>query len=246
MLSMNLALQRSRQILFVLIFLVSVVWLWAEMAQHILRQRAEHLLVDLRAIHAGQSTWEGIQPFLRTWSQWTTAKSACTPDACTIQIDLVQALPAPLVGSPAPGAHNWLPRLAGYAGLRNSAVRAGLTVERGIVTTRWFGEQVTLPVRDWNPADNFIPYLSVSSSETTHFHQIAGDERLPHPNRMVQHKASYLALTNAPEEDPGEKAALMDFHLACITRLRPCESPAQILPEAQRLFDEQKLAGLTG
>jgi hypothetical protein len=31
----------------------------------------------------------------------------------------------------------------------------------------------------------------------------------------------------------------MRFNLACITRFRPCESEGEILPEAQRLWQQQ-------
>jgi hypothetical protein len=238
---MNLVLQRSRQILFALLFLVCITWAWAEAAQHLLRQRAERLLTEIRSLQPNRSTWSDAQSILQKWAQWSSAKATCTPEACTVQIDLVQALPPILVGSPNAGARTLLPRLIDHSGLRTAAARAGLTIEHGVVTSRWFGEQVTLPVRDWSASDNYIPYLSVSSAASAHFHEIAGDEKLLHPNRMVQHKESYLAVTISPEEDPSEQAALMDFGLACFTQLRPCETAGEILPEGQRLLDEQEL-----
>ena len=63
-----------------------------------------------------------------------------------------------------------------------------------------------------------------------------------HPNRLAQNKAFYIAVTFSPEEDAAEQSALMDFRLGCITRFSPCESEDQILPEAQRIWQEQQLS----
>jgi hypothetical protein len=238
----NPVLRSARKFLSILLVLVCVAWVSGEIAQQTLLHRAEKLLADIRTLQAGRSTWSDVQIILQRWASSATSKGACTSDACTVQIDLLQTLPSFLTASPGQSGRNWLPRLVDHAGLRSAAVRAGVVAEHGIVTTSWFGEQVTPPVRDWNPSDNFIPYLSVSSAQTSNFQQIATGQTLLHPNRMVQHKASYIAVTYSPGEDSAERSALMDFHLSCITRLGPCESEGDILPEAQRLWQEQLLS----
>jgi hypothetical protein len=241
MLSMNLLLRRCRQLLLAVLLVLFATWAWGEAAQWLFRWHAQHLLADIRSLDVDRSTWSDARPVMHKWIQDSTPKGACTQDACNFEIDLVQTLPPILVGNPTAGAHNWLPRLVDHLGLRNAAARAGLTIEHGVVTTKWFGEQVTPPLRDWHASVNYIPYLSASSEETSHFHQIAGGQKLLHPNRMVQHKGSYVAVTFAPDEDPAERATLMDFRFTCITRLNPCETQADILPEALQMLQEQEL-----
>jgi hypothetical protein len=70
---------------------------------------------------------------------------------CIYRITLVQVLPPFAVGYPDKGVHNWLPRLADHLGLRSVAVRAGFSVKNGVVTSKWFAEQVSLPVSAWGP-----------------------------------------------------------------------------------------------
>ncbi len=101
---------------------------------------------------------------------------------------------------------------------------------------------MTPPVRDWGISDGYIPYVSASSAQTSQFRERAGNQQLLHPNRMAQHKDSLVAVTFSSDEDPAVQSALMDFHFACITRLSPCESEADLLPEAMRMWQEQVLS----
>lgn len=241
MLSMNHSQSRSRQITLALVFIFGFAWVAGEASQLLLRMRAQKLLADIGSLSAGRSTWSDAQPIMQKWQSSSVPKGTCTAEACTYRIELIQTLPPFLIGDPNPGARNWLPRLADHLGLRSSAARAGLNIEHGVVTTRWFGEQVTVPVRDWNPADNFVPYLTASSAETSEFGELTAGQKLLHPNRLVQHKATYVAVTFSPAEDPTEQAALMDFRFSCITRFRPCESEGDILPEALQMWQEQLL-----
>jgi hypothetical protein len=237
MLSMHSLLQRSRQLLLALLFILCIAWVFGEGAQWLLRWRAEKLLADIRALQINRSTSSDAQQLMHNWAQWATPKPGCNPDDCTVQISLIQTLPPILVASS--GTHNWLPRLTDSIGLRSVAARAGLTVEHGVVTSKYFGEQTTLPVRDLASTDGFIPYLSVSSAETSHFREIVGDSKLAHPNRMAQHLKGYLQVSFSPDEDPSEQSALMNFQFSCITRFRPCESEAEILPEGARMLQER-------
>jgi hypothetical protein len=238
---MHSLLQRFRQILLILFAILGVAWISGEAAQWLLRWRAEKLLADIRTLQVNHSTWPDAQQTTEKWAQWGAPKPGCTADACTVQIDLVQTLQPFLVGSPQVGARNWLPRIVDHTGLRSVAARAGFTVEHGIVTSRWFGEQVTLPVRDWGPPDGYIPYLSASSAATSHFREIVGDSPLLHPNRTLQHTQGYIQVSYSPAEDPAEQSALMDFRFSCLTQLRPCHSVGDILPEGLRMLQQQEL-----
>jgi hypothetical protein len=241
MLSMHSLVQRLRQLLLALLLILCAAWISGEAFQWLLRWRAVRLLADIQTLQVNRSTWPDAQRIAEKWAQWGNPKPGCSAEACTVQFNLIQTLPPFLVGSPDAGARNVLPRIVDHAGLRSAAARAGFTVEHGIVTARWFGEQVTLPVREWGSPNGYIPYLSASSEQTSHFREIAGDSRLLHPNRMIQHKESYVQLTYSPSEDPAEQSALMGFRFSCLTQLRPCESVGDLLPEGQRMLLELKL-----
>jgi len=237
---MNSVFQRSRKLVLTLLLLVFVAWVFGEGAQQLLSWHGQHLLADIRSLDVNHTTWSDAAPIMQRWSRWGSAKAGCSEAACEYRITLVQALPPFLIGSPDATAKNWLPRLMDHIGLRTTAVRAGLTVEHGIVTSKWFGEQVTLPVRNWNATDDYIPYLSVASTESTHFHEHTAGNRLLHPNRMTQQVKTYLDNSFSPEENPAEQSALMDFRFNCITQLHPCESEGDILPAGLNLIQEQR------
>jgi hypothetical protein len=228
-----------RKLLLTFLILCCCGWLAAETAQHLLRSRAQRLLADIRTLNVNRSTWSDVQPIMSKWSSFSVPKGSCTAQACTCQIDLVETLPIEFVGSTDPAAKNWIPRLMDHIGLRSTAARAGFTIDHGTVTTRWFGEQVTLPVRNWIAPDGYIPYLSVASTETTQFADRAKGHPLLYPNRLAVRVKTYIDIAFSPAEDPAEQDALMRFNLACITRFRPCESEGEILPEAQRLWQQQ-------
>jgi hypothetical protein len=242
MLSMSSARSTVRQYLLALLFVLSVAWISGEAAQLLLRWRAQKLLADIASLHAGRSTWSDAQPMMQKWESCSVPKGPCTTESCTYQVDIIQTLPPFMVGDPAPGARNYIPRLMDHVGLRSAAARGGFTVDHGTIVFRWFGVQVTPPVSNWGISDGYIPYISASSAQTSQFRERAGDQRLLHPNRMVQHKDSYVAVTFSSDEDPAVQSALMDFHFSCITRLRPCESEADLLPEGMRMWQEQVLS----
>jgi hypothetical protein len=242
MLSMNLALKRSRQISFVILLLLCVVWVQAEVSQWLLRRRAEHLLADVRSLNVNRSGWPEAQVVIQKWSRYAVPTGSCTATACTYRVDLLQVLPRMLIGYPDPGVKNWLPRIVDRTGLRSAAARAGFTVEHGVVTSKWFAEQVALPVRTWNLRGGaYVPDLAVSSGEFLGFRVSEAGPPL-HPYRQVRNwKGPYgVTVQFLPQEDSSERALLMDFQFACITQFSPCLNEGDILPEAWRNLQEQE------
>ncbi len=238
---MTPVLHRLRKYLLIFLLFSCLAWIVGEAAQRILRNRATRLLADIQALTVNRSTWSDVQPIMARWGSWNVSKGPCASDACTYQIDLMQTLPVELIGSPQPGARNWVPRLIDCIGLRSVAVRAGFTIDHGILVTKWFGEQVTLPVRNWDHPDGYVPYLSVASTETIRFSERAKGNKLLHPNRMVQRAGTYIDVAFSPDEESSEQTALMSFRLSCITRFRPCTSEGEILPEALHMWHEREL-----
>jgi hypothetical protein len=243
MLSMSLAGKRIRQIFFLFLLLCGVVWVQSEISQWILRTRAQNLLADIRALDVNHSTWSDAQRVMTKWNKFAAPGAApCNADACTYRVDLIQVLPQFFIGYPDPGVKNWLPRIIDHTGLRSVAARSGFTVEHGVVTSKWFAEQVALPVREWTlRGSEYTPDLAVSSGEFLGFPASDVGPGL-HPYRRVRNwKGAYgVTAQFLPQEDPAEQTRLMDFQFTCITRFSPCLSEGDILPEAQRNLDEQE------
>jgi hypothetical protein len=223
------------------LLLLVVAWVAGEGAQWLQLNRAKRLLAEVRSIDVNHSQWADAQGLMQRWDRWGSAAGACTSDYCKFNINVEQTLPRMLIGNPSNTVGNWLPRLADRVGLRSSAVRAGIVVEHGVITTKWFGEQVTMPISEWEHTVGYIPYVSVLSGESSEFHVSPTDRDHSQPrhlNRMVQPINNYLVVSYTPEEDPAEKQVLMDFQLACITQITPCRSEREILPEAWRMQQE--------
>jgi hypothetical protein len=240
LLFMNAMLRVSRQVLITILILFAAAWASGEAYQWLLRWRAGKLLADVRSLEVNRSQWQDAQKMMARWGQWSVPKPDCTAESCVYQINLIQSLPPILGGHPGTGVNNWLPKIVGHLGLRGAAARAGFTVEHGVVTSKWFGEQVTLPVEDWNISGDYVPYLSASSGGFSRFHQRASEFPHLHPNRMVQAYPHGLNVMFDPEEDPSEQALLLDYRFSCFTQLRPCRSEGDMLPEGWRMLQEQQ------
>ena len=240
---MSAATKFLRQIFVTALVLLAAVWASGEGAQWLLRWRAQDLLADVRSLDVNRSGWPDAQRLMTKWGAYAAADTGpCTLDACTYRIDLLQVLPQSLIGYPDPRVKNWLTRLVDCVGLRSVAARGGFTVEHGVVTSKWFAEQVAVPVRDWNSRGGaYVPDLAVSSGEFLGF---AGptEKSPPHPYRRVHnfHGAYGITAQFLPQEDGAEQAALMDFRFSCITQFTPCQDEGEILPEAWRNLQEQE------
>jgi len=240
---MNKVAVWCRRLLVAVLFVLGVAWVETQAAQWILRTRAQNLLADVRSLNVNHSRWPDAQQLIAKWGRWGTTAGDCNAEICIYRITIVEVLPQSLTGYPDPGVKNWLPRIVNHLGLRNAAVRAGFSVQHGIVTSKWFAEQVSLPVSAWNfpPGQpRVVPNLALSSGEFAAFPEVTTGPGL-HPYRRVRdwHGLYGVTVHFLPQEDAAEKTALMDFNLSCITQFSPCLNEGQILPAAARDLREQ-------
>lgn len=238
---MNKVESGFRQLFFAVLILVFAAWTSGEWTQWMLRWRAEKLLTEVRALDVNHAQWTDAQNIMQRWNKWGAPVEGCTAEKCNYRVSLIQSLPPMLIGYSDEGMKNWIPRIVYHLGLRNVAVRGGFTVENGIVTAKWFGEQVTPPVGDWGLHTDYIPYLSVLSSESSKFKDKT-EHSLQQPSRAAEFSNMSTAVSFTPDEEPGVKAALMDFQLSCLTQLKPCRSEYDILPEGLRLTQNNRLS----
>jgi hypothetical protein len=220
-----------------ILLIFTVAWATEEGSQLLVRWRAQRLLADIDSISVNRSGWSDAQALMKKWGDLGAPAASCTAELCNYRVTLLQVLPRELIGYPDKGVKNWLPRIMDHIGLRSVAVRAGINVEHGVIMSKWFAEQVSLPVSAWGSAGNtYIPDLAISSGEYTRYPDYA-TKPSAYPYRRIQNFEGPYGITVyfMPQEEAGERAALMDFHLTCITRFSPCLSQGDILPEAWKM-----------
>ena len=222
-----------------LLILLVVVWGAARYRQLIFRRKAEALFVDIKSLELQRSTWSDAQMLVTRWGRSGTSNGDCNaPAGCTYRIEIDDWLfdgpefvyqEGPHIGA----------RILDQVGLRNSRAFAEFNIARGVVTTRTFGMSVTLPFRDWGIPLSYWPSLDASFSEREALgvsDPVSGG--MP-PLHTLHMRRIRLEALFTPQESMAEQKALMDFRFDCITQWHPCESRAEIMPEAEEQFVEQ-------
>jgi len=218
-----------------------------EASQWLFRARAEALLADIKTLELNRSSWLDAQRLMTRWGKWGSWCGNCNAEDCTynIQIYHLRFLYPSFVLEEGPhlGA-----RTLELVGLRSGGVAARLHVAHGVVTSKEFRLDVTLPVSQWiRPGSRFWlssevgtywPSLSVASSEDVNIPSSSSrsDE---HPNRSFIQRRINLLASFTPNESPEERAALTDFHFNCITSWSPCASRRELLPSAEDEFEAE-------
>jgi hypothetical protein len=223
---------------FALMGTLCALWCVGEASQWFLRVRAQQMLADFRSIQMGQRSSAQTDTFFRKWSRKGHFGQRCDGETCTQSVYVSNWLPAPLLGDPNDGAPNWIPMAIDLTGLRPAGVGAEITVARGIVTEKNFDEYVGLPVRDF-----YVRGAILAMSSVEHYGFQGPDQGYTnpsHPFRTLHWTggAYGLSVRFTSEETEAEKRALMAFQFSCITRMFPCRSVGEILPEAERLQSE--------
>ena len=229
--------------------------------QFILRWRAERLLSDIGEIQMGKSTWADAQRMMTRWGAWGAYDGTCSAERCQYQIVLQDAYSAEPIrfwstGHTRPSPQmccRWFRRPFRALGGRQAIVYAGLNVKNGIVWTKAYDVATALGPRhfegdeEWGEelvgsADGLtrfwenVPWFSVGVSEdSTDRHPEYKAEIAPICSECLAIDANFT-----PFADPDIVRQLLDFNLDCITRWFECKVPAEIMPGAVRLYEQDK------
>lgn len=146
-------------------------------------------------------------------------------------------------GDPNEESKSWLLTTMDHIGLRSAQVGGGFNLEHGVVTQKWFSEEVSLPVREWFVSGGaYVPTIASTSIEAAGFNETDLQRVNPSHSSRIAHdiKSGFgLIVKFKPDETIPEQAALMDFHFSCITKFFPCRSERDILPEGWQLLQEK-------
>ncbi len=148
--------------------LLAAAWIFAESSQWLFRRRAERLLTDLKSIEVGGNSADA-QAILQKWHDRAEIERDCfgtERTTCHFGVYLRHQLPQVLRGDPEGEIRNRFQQIVGALGLRSSNVGTRVRTENGIVTRKWFAEEVDLPIRDWYLRGGaYVPTLTVDSDE---------------------------------------------------------------------------------
>lgn len=223
--------------------------------QRLLRWRANQLLTDIRAIRMGHSTWEDAHRFMHRWGAWGKWAGSCDSRSCDYQIvlqDISGAYPAYFlnqdrVETRTPGRHysRWQRRLYSLLGGRFVQVYAGVQIKNGTVWTKHYILGTSMYPRLPKSEDDWGYMLIAQSEGATHF-PLGSDSEIArtYPEYHVESETpctvcKFIRGTFTPFADAAVQQSLLDFNLDCVTRWRACDTPAQIMPSAWRIYKQQ-------
>jgi len=219
---------------------------YVQIQQRILRWRAERLLADIRQIQMGKSTWADAQRLMTRWGTWGGYEGSCTAKRCDYQIVMEDAFRAmPIYFVPRGEMRNearmccqWLRRPYYLLGGRFAIVDARIEVKDGIIWTKSYEVEIntTSHIPFWNEDDYAL--LGAARGLTNHRHSNSGSRR----EYVVWRPAGCegcesINVEYSPLADPGIINSLLDFHLGCLTSIRVCREPAELMPTAWRVYN---------
>ena len=229
---------------------------FVQVQQHLLRWRAERLLADIREIQMGKSNWADAQRLMTRWGAWGGWEGSCTAKRCDYQIvmeDSFRALPAFFIPSgqlriaPRTCCHwLWKPYMA--LGGRLSQVNARLEIKEGVVWAKSYFVEIGTFKRIPGESEPVSYSLVGNAVGMTSFQFDFRPHLLAHPEYLVGRPSGcegcVLIYSHfSPFADPVIVHQLLDFNLDCLTRLHPCETVAELMPSAWRLYNQPEQGG---
>jgi len=208
-----------------------------EARQWLFRARAEALLADIKSLELNRSSWSDAQRLMNRWGKWGGWYGSCNPQECRYSIQIYHLLS---IYPPNEGPHIGA-RILESVGLRSGRATAIIVVSRGVITSKEFGLDATLPVNQWitrfeNGTSSYWPSVQAAVWEGVEI-QSTPFQITEHPNRSVVLRRTVLEASFTPNESLHEQATLTDFQFGCITRWTPCTTWGELLPRAAQQFE---------
>ena len=234
---------------------------FVQVEQHILRWRAERLLEDIREIQMGKSTWVDAQRFMKRWGEWGAHEGLCTAERCDYYVLLQDAASSEPIYFWSTGGMRFAPRKCCQwfhrpfrtLGGRQALIYGGIKVRNGIIWTKAYDVATGLNPRHYEGDKDYGENLIGSADGVTRFWENRSWLSMrPQNNFLIRHTEYSAEIAGicsgcraigayfTPFADPAIVQQLFDFNLDCITRLFECETPAEMMPSAVRLYQQDK------
>jgi hypothetical protein len=209
-------------------FIAALVLIWLALGlityagEWILRLRAERLLSDIQTLQVQKGTWADVQQFRARWGKWGNYYGKCDATDCVYRVTILDAPLRPWGPKNQWSTYGWM---LNALGLRFQAVQGQVTIRHHQIVAKGFIAEMGSP-----------PFLlRVASFEEPTLNPYI--ERALHPNRQGRLDKNYsFSAEFTPDEEPSRKATLMHFDFHCLTALRLCEEPGEMLPEAYKEY----------
>jgi hypothetical protein len=212
-----------------------------QIQQHILRWRAEQLLSDIRELQLGKSTWADAQKIMTRWGAWGHYDGSCTQERCSYKIALN--------GFDCETCTYRFLEIVTALATRDASINADIEVINGAIWGKDFALRVLVFENVFHLFDIEGGYILTASARTVW--RTADFNRyysMDHPDYVVHHPGGCEGCVSVysrftPFVAPDQARDLMDFNLACLTRLLQCKGRSDIMPRVGRQVksEEQQL-----
>jgi hypothetical protein len=197
-------------------------WLLAYSQQWLLRCRAERLLADITALQVKTGTWADVQRFRARWGKWGNYYGTCDAAGCEYRVTILDAPLRPWGPKNQWSTYGWM---LDTLGLRFQAIQGQVTIRHSQIVAKGFIAEMGSPPFLLRVASFEEPTLSPYK------------ERASHPNHQDRLDKNYsFSAAFTPDEEPTQKATLMQFDFHCLTALRLCAEPGEMLPVAYKEY----------
>ena len=222
-----------------------------------MRNRAEHLLADIRSLELRKATFADAQTIFERWRRWGAYKNVsdqwydpereCTEEDCSFRVTLRDPfmavtdflsrynLAGKLWGRPL----EWYQQVGG----RPAIVVAVVTVEERVVWGKWLGTLISVPPSarvEGRPADLIVEMTSVPRFYTWGSYPWTREwpSRRLHPEYLItgptgcKPNCIKVEVLFTPYADHSDVEKLIDIDFSCLTRWTPCHTKEDIVPVA--------------
>jgi hypothetical protein len=186
-------------------------------------RRAHELIESVRALRAGQSTMDDVQIIVtRFGATKTTGReivSVCPDAEFAYGVQVANALGRWLEHTPA---------LMRRFGLKPWRVQLQIVVSGGHAC------YVGLFVETWPNDTDHVVEASVNLLPVGGGPRWAGSSRYGFGTDVIRHYLHSIKVDLMPDALPQERDHAFDFNLSCLTELRGCRRPCQLMPSVWR------------
>jgi hypothetical protein len=214
-----------------------------QIQERIFRHRAEQLLADMRFLMLHRANLNEARP---VFNRWNVDGDPCAGQDCSFEVELQGGPSHSFDMYPTEWDVKWTHLLRKF-GSRYAVVRAQAHLDKGIVS------YVTVSVHLEDPSGDVLLSGEVTAIPRFSAHDIWQGLAL-HPNYLIGKadngriwgtwRDAYVYANFDPHASAEDITRLASFDLSCLTRLRACREPGDLLPgaAAQSAKEEPQLA----
>jgi hypothetical protein len=212
--------------------------------QHILRWRAERLLVDVRQLQSRQSAWDDAMKFKERWSFGVSDGGPCSREQCSFWVEVEEPLVAWLDRRRDQNRiMRWIDDAYSRADWRYARANAYVVVRNSTIEKSSFDLFIEVPkgnATDFEEAHGLVGIAQQTSYGFPPYDFMP--QRLDHPEFWVGVSGGCegcvkLQVFYTPLVDNAKLLELTNFNFDCLTRWSPCVRESDLMPMTARQYE---------